>query len=135
VAIVYAGAVAPEARSAFDTLLDSHPGAGLLGITSPDRLHSDWMKSLHARPALGPTVRAHIENLLRPLAPDATLVTVMDGAPETLSWLGSVLGHRVIPLGVDRFGQSGDIKSLYRVYGIDTAAILSACETAQNTKR
>nr|VFJ51814.1 MAG: pyruvate dehydrogenase E1 component [Candidatus Kentron sp. DK] len=130
VAIVYAGAVAPEAQSAFETLTDTLPGAGLLAVTSPDRLHADWRKSLQARPRLGPTVRAHVERLLRPLAPDATLVTVMDGAPQTLSWLGSVLGHRVIPLGVDRFGQSGDIESLYRVYGIDTAAIVAACETA-----
>nr|VFJ92853.1 MAG: pyruvate dehydrogenase E1 component [Candidatus Kentron sp. H]VFJ93661.1 MAG: pyruvate dehydrogenase E1 component [Candidatus Kentron sp. H]VFK00617.1 MAG: pyruvate dehydrogenase E1 component [Candidatus Kentron sp. H] len=130
-AIVYAGVVAPEAQSAFETLLDTVPGAGLLAVTSPDRLHADWMAALGARPRHGPTLRSHIERLLRPLAPDATLVTVLDGAPETLSWLGSVRGHRVVPLGVDRFGQSGDIEDLYRVYGVDTPAILAACETAR----
>nr|VFK66827.1 MAG: pyruvate dehydrogenase E1 component [Candidatus Kentron sp. UNK]VFK72282.1 MAG: pyruvate dehydrogenase E1 component [Candidatus Kentron sp. UNK] len=131
IAIVYAGVVAPEARAAFEQLIQEIPGAGLLAVVSPDRLHADWTQTLRARPVYGPGLRAHVERLLRPLAPNATLVTVLDGAPETLSWLGSVRGHRVVPLGVDRFGQSGDIESLYRVYGIDTAAILAACQTAR----
>jgi hypothetical protein len=33
-------------------------------------------------------------------------------------------------LGVDRFGQSGDIPDLYRAYGIDTDAILDAAARA-----
>jgi pyruvate dehydrogenase E1 component len=41
-----------------------------------------------------------------------------------------VRGQRVIPLGPDRFGQSGDIPDLYRVYGIDEEAILDACAQA-----
>ncbi|VFM98638.1 MAG: pyruvate dehydrogenase E1 component [Candidatus Kentron sp. G] len=133
IAIVYAGVVAPEALAAFESLVEEVPGAGLLAVTSPDRLHTDWKAALHARPRYGSGLYSHIERLLRPLAPGATLVTVLDGAPQTLSWLGSVCGHRVVPLGVDRFGQSGDIEDLYRVYGIDTAAILAACETARGS--
>ncbi|MCZ6721577.1 MAG: hypothetical protein O7A65_08550, partial [Proteobacteria bacterium] len=64
------------------------------------------------------------------LAPDARLITVLDGHPASLSWLGSVRGQRVHALGVDRFGQSGDIPDLYRVYGIDTEAILEAVAEA-----
>src|SRR5262249_12274921 len=37
-AIAYCGAVAPEALDAFDQLGDDVPQAGLLAITSPDRL-------------------------------------------------------------------------------------------------
>jgi pyruvate dehydrogenase complex dehydrogenase (E1) component len=37
-----------------------------------------------------------------------------------------VAGNAVVPLGIDRFGQSGDIPDLYRAYGIDTEAILAA---------
>nr|VFK77716.1 MAG: pyruvate dehydrogenase E1 component [Candidatus Kentron sp. SD] len=132
IAIAYAGVVAPEARAAFDRLVEEIPGAGLLSIVSPDRLYTDWIQSLRARPTYGAGLRSQVERLLRPLASDATLVTVLDGAPETLSWLGSVCGHRVVPLGVDQFGQSGDIESLYGVYGIDTQAILTACETARS---
>jgi pyruvate dehydrogenase E1 component len=44
--------------------------------------------------------------------------------------MGAVRGQRVVPLGVDRFGQSGDIPDLYRVYGLDSDAILDACAEA-----
>ncbi len=35
-----------------------------------------------------------------------------------------------MPLGVDHFGQSGDIPDLYRVYGIDSDAIIDAAARA-----
>jgi len=47
-----------------------------------------------------------------------------------LSWLGAVAGNTIVPLGVDRFGQSGDIPDLYRAYGIDTDTILDAAARA-----
>ena len=53
-------------------------------------------------------------------------MTVLDGHPATLSWLGAVRGHAVVPLGVEAFGQSGDIPDLYRVYGLDADAMLGA---------
>ncbi len=54
------------------------------------------------------------------------IVTVSDSHPATLSWLGSVARHAVIPLGVDQFGQSGDLPDLYRYYGLDQDAIVDA---------
>ncbi len=127
ITIVYTGAIAPEALAAHTMLIEQKPGAGLLAVPSPDRLHADWAHAMRARSVYGPTLQSHVERLLRQLAPNAKLVTVLDGAPETLSWLGSVRGHRVVPLGIDRFGQSGDVDSLYAAYGIDTNAILKAC--------
>ena len=47
-----------------------------------------------------------------------------------MSWLGAFGGNTIVPLGVDRFGQSGDIPDLYRAYGIDTNAILDAAASA-----
>ena len=47
-------------------------------------------------------------------------------AQASLSWLAGVNRHLVAPLGVDRFGQSGDIPDLYREYGLDTEAIIDA---------
>ncbi|MGA7262734.1 MAG: transketolase, partial [Stellaceae bacterium] len=41
-AIAYCGAVAPEALAAHQELAEDIPAAGLLAITSPDRLHRDW---------------------------------------------------------------------------------------------
>jgi len=136
-AIVYAGAVAPEALAAWEEVQDEIPGAGLLAVTSSDRLNAGWAAAQRARqlgrPAAGgapPQTLAHIEDLLAPLAPNASLVTVLDGHPATLSWLGAVYGHRVHSLGVEHFGQSADIPDLFRSHRIDTEAILDACATA-----
>ncbi len=130
IAIAYQGPVAPEAEAAFAELLAEVPGAGLLAITSPDRLHAGWTAAERARRAGDPSARAQIERLLAPLARDAALVTVLDGHPAAHSWLGAVRGQRVFPLGPEHFGQSGDIPDLYRVYGLDTDAILDACAQA-----
>jgi penicillin-binding protein 1A len=42
---------------------------------------------------------SHVETLLAPLSRDAGLITMIDGAPASLSWLGGVMGHKVAPLG------------------------------------
>jgi pyruvate dehydrogenase E1 component len=123
-AIAYCGAVAPEALAAHRELAEDVPEAGLLAITSPDRLHRDWRSAR----ALGDTSVA--ERLLTQLRPGAALVTVGDFHPATLSWVGAVAGNTIVPLGIDRFGQSGDIPDLYRAYGIDTDAILDAAARA-----
>jgi pyruvate dehydrogenase E1 component len=98
------------------------PGAGLLVVTSAGRLQDDWLDALET----GQPQRAHIARLLAPLASHAGLVTVLDGHPATLSWLGGVGPHRILPLGVRSFGQSGDLPDLYRAYRLDVDAILDA---------
>ncbi|HEX7970136.1 MAG TPA: 1-deoxy-D-xylulose-5-phosphate synthase N-terminal domain-containing protein [Stellaceae bacterium] len=123
-AIVYAGAVAPEALAAHEALLEDIPDAGLLAVTSADRLHAGWLEGVRQ----GGT--SHVARLLAPLAEDAALVTVIDGHPATLSWLGAVARHRIYPLGVQHFGQSGDIPDLYRIYRLDADAILDAAARA-----
>jgi pyruvate dehydrogenase E1 component len=130
IAVGYQGPVAPEAVAAFTELQAEEQGAGLLAITSPDRLHAGWIAALRARRAGTQGALSHIEQVLAPLAPGAALVTVLDGHPATHAWLGSVRGQRVVPLGPDHFGQSGDIPDLYREYGIDADAILDACAQA-----
>jgi pyruvate dehydrogenase E1 component len=131
IALAYQGPVAPEAAEAFEQLREDVPEAGLLAITSADRLHADWLAARRAsRTGAGEPRASQIETLLAPLAPDAALVTVLDGHPAAHAWLGAVRGQRVVPLGVDRFGQAGDIPDLYREYGLDADAILDACAQA-----
>ena len=125
-AIVFTGAIAPEVLAAFDQLADDIPGLGVLNVTSPDVLHRDWSASKAARWTDKPTQMCHAEDLLSVLAPDAGLVTVIDGSPGALSWLGGVSGMRVSPLGTDRFGQTGDLIDLYDTYRLDAAAIIDA---------
>jgi pyruvate dehydrogenase E1 component len=129
-AIAFTGAVAPEAIEAHDQILEDLPGAGLLAVTSADRLNAGWHAAERDRQAGHGEARSQIEALLAPLADAAALVTVLDGHPTTLSWMGAVRGHRVQALGVEHFGQSGDIDALYRRYGIDANAILDACAAA-----
>jgi pyruvate dehydrogenase E1 component len=124
-AVVYSGAVAPEAMAGHAKVCQDIPGAGLLAVTSADRLHAGWLAAV--RGGGGPS---HTERLLAPLAADAGLVTLIDGHPMALDWLGSVAGQRVVPLGVERFGQSGDIVDLYREYGIDSEAVVDAVAAA-----
>jgi pyruvate dehydrogenase E1 component len=123
-AIAYCGAVAPEALAAFEAIREDVPAAGLLAVTSPSRLHRDW-RAATAQGGVGIADR-----LLAGLRPDAAIVTVADSHPATLSWLGGVGRHRIVSLGVDQFGQSGDLPDLYRYYGIDQNAIVDAAARA-----
>ena len=56
----------------------------------------------------------------------APLVTVLDGHPHTLAFLGGVHGVPVASLGVADFGQSGDVDDLYEHFGIDADTIVGA---------
>ena len=125
-ALVYSGAIAPEAIAAWEALKDDVPGLGLLAITSPDLLHRGWSERRRGRWGGKGAAPSHVEQLLAPLSPTAGLVTLLDGAPASLSWLGGVLGHRVSPLGLDRFGQTGTLGDLYREYRLDVDAIVEA---------
>jgi pyruvate dehydrogenase E1 component len=130
VVIAYTGAVAPEAIEAVGLLGESRRDIGLLAITSSDRLHSGWTAARALRrDRRGLAHLSHIEKLLAPLPRDCGLVTVIDGHPSALAWLGGVRGHRVEALGVEHFGQTGTIDDLYRHYGIDANAIIDAAES------
>ncbi|MGY4496753.1 pyruvate dehydrogenase complex dehydrogenase (E1) component [Bradyrhizobium sp. GM24.11] len=128
--IAYTGAVAPEAIEATGFIGESRRDIGLLAITSADRLHSGWTAARKLRrDRRGVQHLSHIEKLLAPLPRDCGIVTVIDGHPSALGWLGSVRGHRVEALGVEQFGQTGTIADLYRHYGIDANAIIDAAES------
>ncbi|MBL8893360.1 MAG: transketolase [Rhizobiales bacterium] len=134
-AIAYSGAVAPEAASAMGQILNRHPDAGLLAVTSADRLSAGWTAAQATQRHGDFSTVSHVEELLAPLAADARLVTVLDGHPEALSWMGAVRGHRVQALGVEHFGQSGTINDLYRHHGIDTDSIVEAALVAARPYR
>ncbi|MGY4336043.1 pyruvate dehydrogenase E1 component [Bradyrhizobium sp. LM2.9] len=128
--IAYTGAVAPEAIEATGFIGESRRDIGLLAITSADRLHAGWTAARKLRrDRRGVQHLSHIEKLLAPLPRDCGIVTVIDGHPATLGWLGSVRGHRVEALGVEQFGQTGTIADLYRHHGIDANAIIDAAES------
>ncbi len=124
--LAYCGVTAPEVHAALEAMADDVPGAGVLAITSPDRLYAGFRAAAQARRAGQQDAESFIEKLLAPLSPSAAIVTVHDGHPAALGWLGSVRGHRCQALGVDRFGQAGNIASLFKEYGIDTETVIDA---------
>ncbi|MBL27363.1 MAG: transketolase [Rhodospirillaceae bacterium] len=133
-ALVYSGAIAPEVLEAFETIAEDVPGAGVLAVPSGDRLHAGWLAARRARQT-GSDEVAPVERLLGRLSPNAALVTILDGHPASLSWMGSVHGHRVSPLGIQTFGQSGDLQDLYHAYRLDAEAILDTAAQACLTRR
>jgi pyruvate dehydrogenase E1 component len=126
--IAYTGAVAPEAIAAAGYLGEDRRDIGLLAITSADRLNAGWSAAEKAREAGERVPLSHIETLLARVNRDCALVTVIDGHPATLAWIGGVRGHRLRALGVEHFGQTGTIHDLYRHHGIDTNSIIDAVE-------
>ncbi|TYR36748.1 transketolase [Mesorhizobium microcysteis] len=126
--VAYTGALAPEAIEAVGTLGEDRRDVGLLAITSADRLNAGWLAAQRARQAGRCHASSHIERLLAGLPSHCGIVTVIDGHPATLAWLGSVHGHRTRSLGVEHFGQTGSIADLYRHYGIDAHGIAAAAE-------
>jgi pyruvate dehydrogenase E1 component len=114
VTIAVMGALVPEALEAAEEI-----DAEVVCITSADLL----FRALQARSGLGegdPSILERIFPVARPV------VTVLDGHPHTLAFLGAVHGVRVACLGVRRFGQSGDIGELYEHHEIDTESIIGA---------
>jgi len=129
VVVAYSGAVAPEAIQAVGLMAEDRRDVGLLAVTSADRLNAGWTAANRARERGLAHARSHIERLLAAVPSHCGIVTVVDGHPAALAWLGAVCGHRTRPLGVEHFGQTGSIPDLYRHYGIDANAIIAAAQT------
>lgn len=128
VVVAYAGAIAPEAITAVGLMAEDRRDVGLLAVTSADRLLAGWTSAQRTRES-GGEAQSHIERMLAGLPRDCALITVIDGHPATLGWIGAVRGNRVRALGVESFGQTGSLADLYRHYGIDANAIVVAAQT------
>lgn len=124
--VAVTGAPTPEAIEAVGLMAEDRRDIGLLAVTSYDRLHAGWSAAQRAREGGDRDARSHVEVLLEGLPPHCGLVSVVDGHPATLGWLGSVHGHRTRALGIERFGQTGTVADLYRYYGLDAEGIVAA---------
>jgi pyruvate dehydrogenase E1 component len=101
VVIAYSGAVAPEAIEVTGLIGEDRRDVGLLAVTSADRLIAGWTAAQRAKEHGLIHARGHVELLLEDFPSTCGLITVIDGHPATLAWLGSVKGHRTRPLGVE----------------------------------
>jgi len=123
VTIAAVGVMVPEALAAADELEAAGHAVDVLCLTSPDLI----FRALQARRGVGlDGADDWILDELLPVQRAAPLVTVLDGHPHTLSFLGAVRNVPITCLGVQDFGQSGDVEDLYRHFGIDTDTIVGA---------
>jgi pyruvate dehydrogenase E1 component len=120
VAIAVMGALVPEAMAAAETL-ENEAGVAteVVCVTSADLL----FRSFQARAGLGDGDPRTLERLFRKGVP---IVTLVDGHPHTLAFLGGVGGDGVSCLGVQRFGQAGDIAELYEHHQVDAESVIGA---------
>ena len=128
VQIAVAGTMVPEAVEAARILHDEGVAANVLNVTSPGLLYRGLATARRThlrRGTIGPD-GGHLGELIPSDERRAPIVTVHDNASHALAFLGSAFGARVVPLGVDEFGQSGSRADLYRHYGLDAESIVSA---------
>ena len=98
-------------------------------MTSLDRLYTAWQRTL--RQAVRTATTPSVAGALRAVLPDRTpVVTVHDGASHAMAWVGSALGVPAVPVGVDRFGQSGTIADLYALHDLDSGSVVNAALAA-----
>ena len=121
IALVGMGAAMPQVASAADELAVDGIAVDVVCLTSPDLIH----RALQVRRGLRDGEDDVLDELF-PAARSAPIVAVLDGHPHTLSFLSAVARMPVAALGVEDFGQSGDIEDLYAHYGIDTETIVGA---------
>ena len=134
VVIATSGAMAPEAVAAAADLHDEGIAASVVMITSADRLYRGWQRPLRSVVAAGrgASAASHLDRVVPADERGWPVVTVHDAASHALAWLGSALGTRQVPLGVDRFGESGTIADLHRVTGISADHIVNAALVAMD---
>jgi len=114
------GVMVPEAVRASRELLEDDVYANVVNCLSPDLVYRAWQEKVHDSLS---TLRPEL-----PVMPvNGPVVTVIDGHPSTLAWVGSMLGTKAYPLGVTRFDESGTPTDLYRACRIDWESIYEAC--------
>ena len=123
------GAVLPETLAAAAELADEGIAAHVVDITSLDRLHAAWQRTLRhgIRTAATPSIPGALRAAFGARAP---IVTVHDAASHAMAWLGSALGVPSVPLGVDQFGQSGSVPELYELHDLLPGSIVNAALAA-----
>jgi pyruvate dehydrogenase E1 component len=123
------GSVLPEVLAAADELIEEGIAAHVVDITSLDRLHAAWQRTLRqsVRTATAPST----PGAFRTAFPDrAPVVTVHDASSHAMSWIGSALGVPAASLGVDGFGQSGSVADLYELHDLTPGSIVNAALAA-----
>lgn len=122
VTLVGQGAVLPQVLAAAERLRGYGIDAGVICLTSADLLHRDW----RGEPSPLTGAVTGVARRLFPARGKACIVSVLDGHPHALSFLGAIQGVPSVALGVTSYGQSSSLSDAYHLHGIDEEAIVGA---------
>ena len=114
------GVMLEEALQASTLAAEDGIYANVINVTSADRLFRDYFQASHQ------ATTSYLDELLPPVDRQVPAITLLDGHPLTLAWLGAVFSAPVKPLGVVHFGETGSLQELYHKHHIDTDAVLAA---------
>jgi len=127
--LVATGAVMPEVLAAAQQLADEGVVAHVVDITSLGRVFGSWQRTLKQgiRTASTPSLPGVLRATFTEKAP---IVSIHDGSSHAMAWLGSALGVPQVAMGVDNFGQSGNIPDLYAIHDLNTESIINGALAA-----
>lgn len=118
--IFASGVMLEEVLQASDLAYEDGIYANVINVTSADRLFRDYFRaSQRGTPC-------YLDALLPPTDRHVPMITLLDGHPLTLAWLGALCSAPLKPLGVVDFGEAGSLQQLYHKHHIDTDAVLTA---------
>ncbi|GAA1400827.1 pyruvate dehydrogenase [Pseudonocardia kongjuensis] len=118
------GPLLTEALAAADRLTALGHAVDVVCVTAPGLLF-DAVQARAGRPAR-PQAQPWVLESAFPARRAAPLVTLLDGHPHTLAFLAGINRVPATHLGVTRFGQSGDLASVYAHHGLDADAVVGA---------
>ena len=131
--ILASGAMIPEAVAASNALLEEGIFANVVNVTGLGPLYRSFQQSVYDAMDGAGTLGKFMADSIAPDSRHSPMVTVVDGHPHSVAWIGSALKAPVIPVGVTEFGQSGSRDDLYREHRIDVDSIMAACYAALGT--
>ena len=131
--LMASGAMVPEAVAASNALAREGVFANVINVTGPGPLYRAFQQSVYDAMEGRGALDMFMADSISPRERGAPVVTVVDGHPRSLAWIGSALKSPVIPVGVSEFGQSGSREDLYRAYRMDAESIAAACYAALET--
>jgi len=128
--IMSCGVMTTEAVEASMLLLEDGVMANVINITGPGPLYEHFQQLVENTIKAKPQLSALMSDLIGEEERNAPIVTVIDGHPHSMAWMGAAFKTQVLPLGSTKFGQSGTMHDIYKEQGIDLHSIMGACFAA-----
>ena len=128
------GAIIPEVLQATKILEEWEVDCNVINVTGPGVLFDKYQKWIHNKFNNGKSSvnQNPIISLLDNINTKVPAITVTDSHPHSLVWIGAALGAQTYSLGINDFGQSGELEKLYEEYMLDSKTIVEACLDALN---